>query len=317
MKKGFTGASWNVSSPKDRTTQNLRGRSGFPPSLHCASVGCLPVDVVHSIHSTVIEVRFFDPLKRWSSWQRFYTDLKRLVIERFNMRIDDSGPFTLPHLEELSLFQTCVTVDVTSTPSPNPSFLSRDRFPSLRALALREYRSRLADQDGTLPLPVDFLAQLETLVINQFDEPPNNRSLIQSPIPIPFLYDLSYSLLWRNPGRRQPIPSGSLSREYIRIQHPRERIEIQRGEIEAALFLAEDLVNESQVLKVLYLDLFPMDGKYQLDEELKKVIEHLEDSRRSRKVEIVWEDKEKDFCNSLVSREFWKRSKEIRGRNQR
>lgn len=239
------------------------------------------------------------------------------MIERFNMRIDDSGPFTLPHLKELSLFQTCVTVDVTSIPSPNPSFLSRDRFPSLRALALREYRSKLAGQDGTLPLPVDFLAQLETLVINQFDEPPNNRSLVQSPIPIPFLYDLCYSLLWTNPGRRQPLPSGCLSREYIRIQHPRERIEIQRGEIEAALFLAEDLVNESHVLKVLYLDLVPMDGKYRLDEDLRKRIEHLEDSSRSRKVEIVWEDKGKDFCNSLVSREFWTRSKEIKGRNQR
>ncbi|GAA5825900.1 hypothetical protein JCM5353_004546 [Sporobolomyces roseus] len=238
-----------------------------------------------------------------------------MVVEDTDITLErSSGTFTIPNLLELSLRHVQVTINAFTSNWTNPSFLSVDRFPSLRALACIRYNSLLiATIQAVLrePIPADLLAQLEFLSVDEFDEIPDDRSLIQSPVPIPFLYDLDHSHLTRNWGRHS-LPAGPLSQEYIRIRLPCEPIP-HRREIEAALFLAEDLVNESQMLKVLYLDLFPRDGKYQLDEDLRKRIEHLEDPRRSRKVEVVWEDSEKDFCCSLVSMDFWRRSKDRKG----
>ena len=225
----------------------------------------------------------------------------------------DSGTFTIPRLQELSLSHVGVTLNSFMTNWRNPSFLSLDHFPSLRALSCLRYNC--CDTAGIQavfvePIPSNLLAQLEFLSIDEFDETPNDRSLIRDPIPIPFLYDLDHSHLTTNWGRHS-LPSGPLSQEYIRIRLPRDRPP-HRREIEAALFLVEDLVSESQALKALHLDLGI--GRNQLDEESKRRLEHLEDPTRKKKVEIVWEDSGWDFCGSLVSMEFWKRSKEIKGR---
>ena len=92
----------------------------------------------------------------------------------------------------------------------------------------------------------------------------------------------------------------------------------ERGEIEAALCLVLDLVTTIQELKAIYLDFgFGKDEMDESDEELRRNIEHLADPTRKRKVEIVWEDNGWDFCGSLVSREFWKRSKEIKEKQMR
>lgn len=41
---------------------------------------------------------------------------------------------------------------------------------------------------------------------------------------------------------------------------------------------------------------------------------HSENLGRSKRVKIVWEDTAKEFCESLVSNNLWKRSKEIKDR---
>jgi hypothetical protein len=107
----------------------------------------------------------------------------------------------------------------------------------------------------------------------------------------------------------------ALDKEFLRIRLPSEPIP-HRREIEATLFLVETLLHESNVLKTLYLDLYPRDGRrgYRLDEELEERIERLMDPRRKTNVEIVWENHEDDLIRSRVSKEFWRRCKEEKAR---
>ena len=209
------------------------------------------------------------------------------MLDGVNLFLDSPSSFALPHLQELSLSEPTVSLDARSTNGPNPHFLSRDRFPSLRALALHRYRGLLEGQPGVLPLPIDLLAQLETFVTGELDGTPLARSFVQSPIPIPipFLLDLDFS---EGLGRHS-LPSGPLRREYIRIRLPRDPMHPdrgERGEIEAALSLVVDLVNTTQELKAIYLDFgIERDEKDDLDEELRKRFEHSADPTRNRKVE--------------------------------
>lgn len=39
-------------------------------------------------------------------------------------------------------------------------------------------------------------------------------------------------------------------------------------------------------------------------------IEKVEQLAERKKVEVIWENHEDDWCKSLVSKEFWRRSKE-------
>jgi hypothetical protein len=96
----------------------------------------------------------------------------------------------------------------------------------------------------------------------------------------------------------------------VRIRFPCERI-AQDHQIEAALSFVDNLLGKSTVLEEFHLDLHPRDGRreYALSHELEKKIEKLEELAKEKKVEIIWESHEDDWCRSRVSKEFWRRCK--------
>ena len=65
-------------------------------------------------------------------------------------------------------------------------------------------------------------------------------------------------------------------------------------------------------MKEIYLDIGSHGKKEarELDKDLNGRIEKVEQLAERKKVEIIWENHEDDWCQSLVSREFWRRSKE-------
>ncbi|GAA5997945.1 hypothetical protein JCM5350_000044 [Sporobolomyces pararoseus] len=104
------------------------------------------------------------------------------------------------------------------------------------------------------------------------------------PLPVPVVFDLDpchAAVSWSHPSL---VPGIVLSHSHVRIRLPCEPI-THRRQIEAALFLVGTPLNEATVLKELYLDLYPRNGRrgYELDEELQERIRKLEDPNRNQK----------------------------------
>jgi len=101
------------------------------------------------------------------------------------------------------------------------------------------------------------------------------------------------------------------TKTHVRIRFPCERI-AQDHQVEAALSFVDDLLGKSTVLEEIYLDIYPRGGRrdYVLSWKLGKKIKKLEELAKEKKVEIIWENHEDDWCRSRVTKEFWRRCKE-------
>ncbi|GAA5894091.1 uncharacterized protein JCM6883_003717 [Sporobolomyces salmoneus] len=215
-----------------------------------------------------------------------------------------------PNWKMLKYHQLMITPWTVISPATNDYFLSLSHLPSLRALALRKGswwgydRHRYETEHG-------LLSQLDCIIADQV-EPIGAQlggpqpSPTTSACPIPWLFDLPLDLA------PQTWLRFLLSRSYVRVRLPCEPVP-SCLEIGIALLSATMvLLDRTTTLKELYLDLYPRDGRkgYVLDEEAVERVEELQNVAMEKNVEIVWEDHEDDWCRSLVSREFWKRSKE-------
>ncbi|GAA5894352.1 uncharacterized protein JCM6883_003796 [Sporobolomyces salmoneus] len=200
------------------------------------------------------------------------------------------------------------------------NFLSTARFPSLRALALQ----RVGYQGpGRESLSVDFrlASQLDCIVADRVyptsptGDPHHPTSPASLDYPIPCLFDLASfhkTTSWGNPS----IPSyPKLSQTHVRVRLSCKPTP-SRFHVQTALSLMRTLLVHSTVLKKLYLDLFPRNGKggYVLDEDSEEKMARLEIQARKKNVEIIWESHKDDWCASLMSKEFWRRSKEKKQR---
>ncbi|GAA6020228.1 hypothetical protein JCM11491_003855 [Sporobolomyces phaffii] len=207
---------------------------------------------------------------------------------------------------------------------PDPvSFFSSARFPALRALAVSRLVTGSGDHETGFntkdPIPRSFLAQLECLVT---DEPSLRGPLSDydtAPLPpsIPYLFDVELRFESKPWSRSSTSDLGlALAQPYVRVRVASDGVP-RRGEIERALFLVEDLLAGSTVLKVLYLDLYPRDGTggFDLDKDLCERIGRIEDPARKSRVEIVWEQRDDDWIQSRVSRDYWKRCRELKRRS--
>lgn len=213
--------------------------------------------------------------------------------------------FILPHLEELSLDNTLVYCD----PGVNQDiFLAASHYPKLQALSFRACFCFAADGGDPIEIPQRLLSQLDCVSVDDNASLPlQPLSSSRSTFPLPVLFDVDPNSTKQSWGRSSSSPEVALSQTHIRIRLHPEPIP-HRREIEAALFLAESIIRDTPDLKQLYLDLYPRDGRrgYVLDDELEERIKVLEDPRRKKKVEIIWENHGDDMLKSLVSMEFWK-----------
>jgi hypothetical protein len=245
-------------------------------------------------------------------------DLTKLSLERLEFNLSQiEGNFILPNLAEFSLDGVEVVPARRMPDRPHLPFFTASKFPSLRALGIvatdfLEVQGPF-DETEAPSIPRSFLKQLDCLTIStggyrETPEPESTRTT--SPLP-PILYDMNPHHTTTAWGRSSILPVEVAWKTHVRIRLPCEPIP-HRRRIEAALFLVETLLNESILLKELYLDLYPRDGRrgYRLDEELQERIRKFEDPNRKTKVEIVWENHEDDWCRSRISKEFWRRCKE-------
>ena len=53
-----------------------------------------------------------------------------------------------------------------------------------------------------------------------------------------------------------------------------------------------------------------------MDKELEEEVRKLEEIAREKNIEIIWENQEDDWCRSRVSKEFWRRSKEKKNKEE-
>lgn len=97
---------------------------------------------------------------------------------------------------------------------------------------------------------------------------------------------------------------------WLRLRLPSELID-SRAQIESGLFHALALMSRKPVLKYLLFAMYTRGGRgdYQLNEGLKELVAAVENSASAKGIEIIWENHEDHFRNSLVSKEFWKRCK--------
>ncbi|GAA5894344.1 uncharacterized protein JCM6883_003794 [Sporobolomyces salmoneus] len=247
------------------------------------------------------------------------SDLATLAIESCSL----SGwtDLILPQLVELSIEWSDITLPTVPSGEGSVDLFSTERFPSLRALALKN--ARLAGQGVERP-PVDYslACRLDCIVADRVYPLSNQPGILQtsSPYPslgypVPFLFELdphrdTTSWGWG----RLPLPfDPSILCAHVRIRLPCKSTP-DPSQVETALSLAKALLVHSTALKELYLDLFPRNGKggYVLGEDLEDKIMEFEDQATKKNVEIIWETHEEDWCRSLVSKEFWRRSRENR-----
>ncbi|GAA5916544.1 uncharacterized protein JCM6883_002628 [Sporobolomyces salmoneus] len=226
----------------------------------------------------------------------------------------------LPQVGELSLSFVNIEFPTASSDGGSGSFLSISHFPSLRALALSESHLGTA---GFPDISVDYslVCQLDCFVADRV-YPTSPTGISHNPTspaasldyPIPCLFDLATSHKTTSWGYSSLPSDPTLSKSHIRIRLPCEPTP-SFPQIETALLLAEALLVHSSALRSLYLDVFPQEARkcYILDKELAELEERgerLEDQAREKNVEIIWETHDDDWCRSLVSKEFWRRSKE-------
>lgn len=181
------------------------------------------------------------------------TELVRLSLEDARVVIETGD--ALSNLEELSLDN--ITVESNSGFS---SFLSIERFPSLRALAARQLgRWDDVPYETVKPRIADsLLSQLDCIVANDLKpllgDDRSSSSASDRVVP-PVLYDFD-PFLTMNASERSSRASGyPLSQTHIRF-FPWYEGPPSREELEAAFTSIEMLLAESSVLEDVYLDLF-------------------------------------------------------------
>ncbi|GAA5894382.1 uncharacterized protein JCM6883_003806 [Sporobolomyces salmoneus] len=226
----------------------------------------------------------------------------------FGCELGSWAGLVLPQLVELSIYSVIIT---DSALSSGDNLLSISRFPSLRALALR---SVMVFSPGEVEVSVNYsiARQLECMVADRMYPVSSQTDSLQPlslPLPnvVPLLYDLHPSPTWESWERQ------AFSKTHVRIPLCREPVR-EPEEIETALTFMEALLDKSTILEELYVDLWCREGRGGdgLDKELAARIEKLESQAREKEVEIIWENYEVDWCRSLVSKEFWRRSKETK-----
>lgn len=215
----------------------------------------------------------------------------------------------LSSLEELSLDNVGFEAPFVSN-----LFLAPERFPSLRALATRNLTQVDPEVIGYRPTapPYSLLSQLDCFVTDDVKAGiRDDRSSRSSPDRIvpPILFDVDLGVFgpWSPPSTLAVGPARS--RTHVRFRLACEPTP-EAADLRTAVSLVDRLLDESTALKELYLDLYPRRG-YKLDESPAAMIERIEDVERiaAKNVRVVWENHEDDWCRSLVSNEFWKRSK--------
>ncbi|GAA5913622.1 uncharacterized protein JCM6883_004024 [Sporobolomyces salmoneus] len=248
-------------------------------------------------------------------------DVTRLALESCQLR--EWKQLFLPQLVELSLNGVTIRNYISFKRWDN--LLSISRFPFLRALAIRGLS---ADSElGSQATVVEYrlLLQLDCIVADRV-----YLSSRQLGIPQPVCKPLSYPMPFLHTYGPHPIEKVqrvtshtrkmALSETHVRLHLERDRSPSPRPrEIKDAFSFVEILLNESTVLEEIYLDLYPRDGKrgFVLDEKLAELIRRFEDQARKSNADIIWESHEDDWCNSLVSKEFWRRSKEKKEKEEK
>ncbi|GAA5894210.1 uncharacterized protein JCM6883_003750 [Sporobolomyces salmoneus] len=245
--------------------------------------------------------------------------LARLAFEDCQLMSGWSN-LVLPGLVELSLDDVSIFSSTETSQEVLADFLSISHFPSLRVLGTRSSTMVGSMHDRAL-IDYSLSCQLDCIVSDQVYT--IHRRLAEDhslsfPTPFgypgPFLFDLSHlrafhaSTSWgRTAGSSDPV----LSKAHVRIRLPCKPTP-NLSTIIAAFCLVDSLLAHSTALKELYLDFYPSGGRkgYALNEELQKTIRKLDDQAREKNVKIIWESHEDDWCRSLVSAEFWRRSKE-------
>jgi hypothetical protein len=230
----------------------------------------------------------------------------------------DAG-FALPNVIELTMERIKLVVPNSYANTTTPLFLTETNFPSLRVLGLVKYTGVTLTTASKVAVPPhpSLLTRLDCLITD------SDTNLSSLPLPVPFLYDVDPALfLWDEiPGQTSlqisfsgPRPTVDLepafTKPHVRIRFPCKTI-AEDKHIEAALSFVETLLVKSTVLAELYLDLYPRNGRrdYVLSQNLGKEVEKLEELAKEKKVEIIWENHEDDWCRSRVSKEFWRRCK--------
>ncbi|GAA5986615.1 hypothetical protein JCM5350_008318 [Sporobolomyces pararoseus] len=137
------------------------------------------------------------------------------------------------------------------------------------------------------------------------------------PLSVSLLFDLDPRNIAITRGRSSLASDSSLNHSHLRIRLPCESI-FSSGDIKSSLEFAHHLVKESANLEELYLDLYPRDGRrgFVLEKELEEEVRKLEEIAREKNIEIIWENQEDDWCRSRVSKEFWRRSKEKKNKEE-
>ncbi|GAA5894213.1 uncharacterized protein JCM6883_003751 [Sporobolomyces salmoneus] len=241
--------------------------------------------------------------------------LARLAIE--NAHLEMSANLILPQLVELSLDNVTVFPSNVSPVEGSANFLSISRLPSLRALALRKLK---ADVTGGSRLPMvgySLLSRLDCIVADRVYPFAHKVEIPQPPskplsYPVRFLLDLTPSQI---DGVIRYQLGFALRMTRVRIRLPCDPIP-GRNAIEEVLSLVETLLNDTTMLLQLYLDFIPRRGRssFLLDTELGQKVEKFENLAIEKNVENIWERHEDDWCRSLVSNEFWRRSREKKER---
>ncbi|GAA5965894.1 hypothetical protein JCM3765_006480 [Sporobolomyces pararoseus] len=220
---------------------------------------------------------------------------------------DTDADISLRSIIELSLEEASIVICASRKAGATRPLLSESHFPSLRALALKYFRGRSSGMSHIV-FSASLIARLDCLTTDDKNIP---TAACDSPIPAPFLLDIRFEESdedFFSP--RIVFESPSPSHTHLRIRLPCEPIPSSQ-DTNSALEFANNLVKDSTNLEELYLDLYPRDGRrgYVLEKGSQEKIEKLEETAREKKVEIIWENHEDDWCRSRVSKEFWKRCK--------
>jgi hypothetical protein len=207
--------------------------------------------------------------------------------------------FSLSKLVELTLERMALQVPRSYIVGTSPPVLSQRHFPALRTLGL--YHD--ADRDpGLVNVCPSLLAQLDCLTTNDPLFRDNN-----SAISLPVLFDVDCL-----------DEALTLPESRLRVLFPQVPSGIPDYEIDDVLATVQDLLDNPGVLEELYLDITDGNGsaRYALEGNVAERIRNMEDLAKEKEVEIIWENRTDDWCEGRVSKEFWRRSRENRGKEK-
>ncbi|GAA5882515.1 hypothetical protein JCM16303_001776 [Sporobolomyces ruberrimus] len=131
----------------------------------------------------------------------------------------------------------------------------------------------------------------------------------------PLLYDHTLSRGTTLEHEKHILESPASNQRYIRVGLRDEWMESAQVDLDVALDFVFFLLDKCTKLEQLYLDR-AISG-YQYDdtptEEVKVRVERVEVVAEEKGVEIIWENEKDDLVRSLVSEEFWKRARQLKG----